>query len=185
MLSAPPRSRSSAASTALTYDSRGGTAVTCISANAACGAESAASRSNDIGAEPSTLPTSVSRVMSSVASPHDVRRNGEQSRPAVVPNGSTPTATGADAAIAPRGGERFPHRRVGATDEAIARGHLDTRGRAATDDAVTRALEEEPVRRLVRGQQVERRTQRASRRDLDGIAHARVPTRSCVMPPDS
>ena len=117
-------------------------------------------------------------------SPHDVRRNGEHRVPGGAEREHSDRNRGGRS-VTPRGGERFPYRRVGATDEAIARGHVDTRGRAATDDAVTRALEEEPVRRLVRGQQVERRTQRASRRDLDGIAHARVPTRSCVIPPDS
>ena len=95
-LSSPPsRSRSSAASTALAYDSRGGTAVTCISANAACGAESPLSRSNDIGAEPSPLPTRVSRVMSSV--PRRTTWAGTVRSPSrVAPNGNAPTAIGGE-----------------------------------------------------------------------------------------
>jgi len=65
-------------------------------------------------------------------------------------------------AINPRGGERLPHRHDGAAHEVITRRDLDPRERATAGDAMARALEEEPVRRVVDGQEVERRTQRAA-----------------------
>ena len=73
----------------------------------------------------------------------------------------------------------------GAREQPVPGGDLQMGERPAPGDPPTRALEEEPVRRLIRGQQVERRSQRATRPTPDRIAHARVPVRSCVMPPES
>ena len=78
-------------------------------------------------------------------------------------------------------GEGLPGQRP----EVGERTDLDAAGPDRARHAQSLTFEEAPASRLVGGQQVERRTKRRGKAPRRGACHPRVPTSSCVSPPES